>query len=274
MIKKTIKDLDKIIFKGMLFYAFDVLRAKTHKILKRYQYKSLLKDLERPELFKILLAYPKNSFCALSSLCDQYGSDKGELRTTHHPYTWPSHTYADLYALLFDHCRDSVRNVFECGLGTNNPELISSMGKEGRPGASLRVWRDYFPKAQIYGADIDKNILFEEDRIKTFFVDQTNPETIRTLWQKIGSHEFDLMIDDGLHTFEAGLCLFENSAHKLASNGLYVIEDVTLTDMHRYKRHFEKQQNFVVRYAVLSRNDCHLNDNNMILIKKAVSYGS
>ena len=49
----------------------------------------------------------------------------------------------------------------------------------GKPGASLRVWRDYFPNAIIYGADIDKDILFAEERIKTFYIDQLDPVAIK-----------------------------------------------------------------------------------------------
>ena len=30
------------------------------------------------------------------------------------------------------------------------------MSEDGKPGASLRVWKEYFSNAEIYGADIDK----------------------------------------------------------------------------------------------------------------------
>ena len=50
------------------------------------------------------------------------------------------------------------------------------MEKEFNPGASLRAWRDYFVKADIYGADIDKKILFNENKIKNFYVDQENKD--------------------------------------------------------------------------------------------------
>ena len=56
------------------------------------------------------------------------------------------------------------------------------MGKDGVPLASLKAWRDYFENANIYGADIDKNILKNENRIKTFFVAQTDPNTIKELF--------------------------------------------------------------------------------------------
>ena len=59
------------------------------------------------------------------------------------------------------------------------------MTKYGKPGASLRVFRDYFLNAKIYGADIDKNILFTSDRIFTYYVDQLDEISILSMWNKI-----------------------------------------------------------------------------------------
>jgi 23S rRNA U2552 (ribose-2'-O)-methylase RlmE/FtsJ len=96
------------------------------------------------------------------------------------------------------------------GLGTNFTDTPSNMGERASPGASLRGWRRYFPKAQILGADIDSRILFSEDRISTFRVDQLSDHTIDILWQKLSNDEFDIIIDDGLHTFEANTRFFRN----------------------------------------------------------------
>ena len=74
----------------------------------------------------------------------------------------------------------------------------------------MRVWRDYFPNANVYGADIDKDILFSEERIKTFYIDQLNPSSIKDFWEKVNTKDFDLIVDDGLHTFKAGITLFKN----------------------------------------------------------------
>ena len=107
--------------------------------------------------FHLSAYYDKRSDCELAQLCDKYGSDKGEITSLGHPYSWGSHTYTDYYRRLWGHCRGQVKMVFECGLGTNNPNIKSSMGINGKPGASLRVWRDYFPNAEIFGGDIDEN---------------------------------------------------------------------------------------------------------------------
>ena len=90
----------------------------------------------------------------------------------------------------------------------------------------MRGFKEFFPKGEIYGADFDKTILFQEDRIHTFYVDQTDPESIKNLWNEIDG-EFDIMIDDALHVFEANKTFFLNSVHKLSKNGIYIIEDIT-----------------------------------------------
>jgi hypothetical protein len=92
------------------------------------------------------------------------------------------------------------------------------MTVNGMPGASLRVWKDYFKNAEIYGGDIDKDILFEEDRIKTFYVDQLNTSSIEAMWQKIRIKNFDIIINDGLHTTDANINFFLNSFNKLKKN--------------------------------------------------------
>jgi hypothetical protein len=102
------------------------------------------------------IMYRKNDRSELSRLCDLYRTDKGEVGKRGLSYPWPVHTYADFYEMLFERKREAVRVVIECGVGTGNPSLKSSMGIYGKPGASLRVWRDYFAHADIVGIDIDK----------------------------------------------------------------------------------------------------------------------
>jgi hypothetical protein len=141
------------------------------------------------------------------------------------------------------------------------------MGVKGRPGASLRVWRDYFPNAQIVGADIDRDILFEEERISTFYCDQTKRSAIQELWSNVGDVEFDLMIDDGLHTFEAGVSLFEGSIHKLKEGGVYIIEDVGVGALINFANYFGDRDH---RYELVNlyRSGIPLNDNSLVIVRK------
>ena len=150
---------------------------------------------------------------ALKVLFDKYGSDKAN-----------GHDYHHLYGAILNNPLH-VTAVFEIGLGTNNEDVVSNMGKAGRPGASLRAFRDHLPNARIYGADVDRRVLFEEDRIRTFFIDQTDLQTIETLAEQI-DEEFDLIIDDGLHAPNANLAALMFGLPKLKPGGVFVVEDI------------------------------------------------
>ena len=256
MMKKIVSAIDNTFFGASIQKWYGMrMTSKTQALIED--------DLD----FRLISYYQKNLSCELSALCDVYGTDKGELQKFGHPYSWASHNYADFYARHFDHCRNSVKNVFECGLGTNNPNLPSSMGISGKPGASHRVWRDYFPNAMVYGADIDQDILFEEERIKTYFIDQLDPASIKGYWDQVNVKDFDLMVDDGLHTFEAGVTLFLGSVDRLANNGIYVIEDVTIEDLVQYKDFFHGKL-FIVEYISLYRPSLDLIDNSLVVVRK------
>jgi len=163
-------------------------------------------------------------------------SDKGSIDITN-----SHHNYTCIYYTLFKDIRDNKLRVFELGLGTNNTSLPSNMGKNGRPGASLYGWRDFFVNSDIFGADIDRDILFENERIKTFYCDQTNKSSITELWSNPELKEdFDIIIEDGLHEFYANVCFFENSIHKLNSKGYYIIEDIENKCLDLWKDQIEK----------------------------------
>ena len=181
-----------------------------------------------------LLNYTANSSInsKLTDLMNYYGSDKGG-KNDHH-------NYSNYYSEIFFNRRKEIKNFLEIGLGTNNVDLASNMGKDGVPLASLKAWRDYFENANIYGADIDKEILKSDDRIKTFFVDQTNPETISLMFKKIGVSKFDVILEDGLHEYNANICFFENSIKYLDDDGVYIIEDIYYKDKKKFVNYFKK----------------------------------
>jgi len=152
-----------------------------------------------------------------------FGSDKAKNK------------YTPVYSALFDHRRAEPLCIFELGLGSNNLNVLSNMGVFGAPGASLRGWRQLFPHAVVYGADIDRRILFDEDRIKTFYCDQLEASSIREMW----SHPAlrggaDIIIEDGLHTFEANISFLEESLQHLCPGGVYIVEDIGWEDFERW----------------------------------------
>ena len=62
--------------------------------------------------------------------------------------------------------------------------------------------------------------------MKTFYLDQLDSNSIKSMWETIEVEDFDIIIDDGLHEPEANYNFFINSFHKLKKNGVFVIEDV------------------------------------------------
>ncbi len=148
---------------------------------------------------------------------DSYGSDKG-----HHEYHL---IYGQILSQLGS---TSSLNILEIGLGTNNPNLISNMSIHGKPGASLRAFRDTISNAYVFGADIDKDILFTEPYIQTAWVDQLKPESFRTMNQEFGNPTYDLIIDDGLHAISANLNTLLFGLTVLNKGGWIVIEDIPI----------------------------------------------
>ena len=145
--------------------------------------------------------------------------------------------------------------------------MESNMGVNGKPGASLRVWKDYFINSNIYGADIDKRILFNEDRIVTDYMDQTNPESVRAFWDKHNVFP-DIIIDDGLHEPRAGITLYENSIDRLNDGGVYIIEDVVQDELKVYREYFAKTFTDVMILSLNRHLDEWEDNNNLIIIFK------
>ena len=157
----------------------------------------------------------KNNYDAkkLKYLFNKYGSDKSKV-----------HNYHLIYGSLFKK-KNKVKKILEIGLGTNNETIVSNMSSKGIPGASIRAFRDFFSNAMVYGAEIDKNILFNEKRIKTFYVDQTNLVDLKKIFKKTKGN-YDLIIDDGLHASYANISVIIASLKFLKKNGYLIIEDI------------------------------------------------
>lgn len=203
----------------------------------------------------------------LTNLFSKYGSDKGPSEKNI-SYDWMPHTYSDYYYHVFCANRNNIKNVLEVGIGSNNLSMPSNMGKSGSPGASLKSWRDFFPNAFIYGCDIDPDTLFTEERIFTFQMDQTDSKSIIHTLDKIKEVNFDIVIDDGLHTFLAGKTLFSNVFHRLSADSVYVIEDVHLEDLDSYCEFFNNYPVYFYFVKLKRTNEPINSDNNLLVVKK------
>lgn len=139
----------------------------------------------------------------LTQIFDKYRTDKGSKG-----HGSEIHNYGLIYEQYFESYRNKTPVVLEIGILRGN---------------SLRSWRDYFNNGLIYGVDNQKRNLFEEDGIKTFLGDQSNPESILKLFPET---TFDIIIDDGSHESKHQQETFDMLFSKLKAGGYYVIEDL------------------------------------------------
>jgi hypothetical protein len=183
---------------------------ETHTLLRDATRRDIRINPDKTYRFEPTLSSDK-----LLSLFNKYGSDKSN-----------KHNYHELYGYLLSKSTKELRAILEIGLGTNNPDVPSNMGTGGHPGASLRAWKDFSPECQVFGADIDERILFTEERIQTFQLDQLSDESWGNFLKQVGDQKFDLIIDDGLHSPSANLNTIKFLINYVAVNGFLIIEDV------------------------------------------------
>lgn len=141
----------------------------------------------------------------LTKLAILYGTDK-----------FGYHDYTPNYFKLFKHLKEAPIKVLEIGVG--------GYADDDRGGQSLEVWRDFFPKAQITGIDIQKKTMDLGERVEILQGSQVDAEFLKELVEKRGP--FDIIVDDGSHRNEHIVESFELLFPTLAPGGIYVAEDV------------------------------------------------
>lgn len=131
----------------------------------------------------------------LDDLAKRYGTDKSS----------EFHAYTECYERWFGPSRFSVETVLELGVAG---------------GGSLRMWRDFFPRAHVQGVDFDPRSMFTEDRITTILGDQADPNVAQ------GLPQMDIVIDDGGHQMVQQIASFWLYFTRVKPGGAYVIEDL------------------------------------------------
>jgi predicted O-methyltransferase YrrM len=96
-------------------------------------------------------------------------------------------------------------------------------------GASMHMWREYYPKAEIVGVDINDKSHLSIDGVVILRLDATDPEQMKDLGV------FDIIVDDGSHMTADQQKSFEHLyLNQLSPNGYYVIEDLHTSLMDGY----------------------------------------
>lgn len=189
----------------------------------------------------------------LTPLCKiafKYGTDKCP-QIAHH--------YTPVYYKLLKDKRKSIKKVLELGIGSR--EVLQWVPDHYQTGASLLMWRDFFPNAQIYGVDIDPSTIFQAERITTFLLNTTTRSDMSKLIHDIGS-DIDLVIDDGSHRQYTQIRTFKILMPLLKKDVTYIIEDVNNPD------EIKNQLNLLGKYSCRVVKFSH-KYNNLLIIKNA-----
>lgn len=146
----------------------------------------------------------------LDVLARFYGTDKSSRH----------HNYAHIYQSHLAPLRQHAQSVLEIGVGgeTSTTNYASMAG-----GQSLRMWADYFPRAQIVGIDIHAKDV-AGPRIAFERGDQSDPDFLRHLVTRYGP--FDLVVDDGSHIGRHIIASHSVLWDAVKPMGFYIIEDL------------------------------------------------
>lgn len=134
---------------------------------------------------------------SLDALATLHGVDKAH----------SCHDYARFYDSLLKPIRHAARRVLEIGCYN---------------GDSLRMWRDYFDCAMIYGVEIRPDRAVSGPWIKTYIGDQTDEAFLAKV-----PGTFDVIVDDGSHLSRDQIRTFEIMFKRVNSGGFYIVEDTS-----------------------------------------------
>jgi hypothetical protein len=159
----------------------------------------------------------------LCELARKYETDKGG---QHYRYgggdSDTNHNYTPVYHAIFGEDREKIKDVLEIGV---------------HAGSSLRMWKEYFPNAQIIGLDVNQDCMkHKEDRIDVRMADQNNPAQ---LTQVLGNHQFDFIVDDGSHERSHQIVSMQTLLPLLQDWGWYIIEDLSTGSIESLKSIFD-----------------------------------
>lgn len=173
----------------------------------------------------------------------KYGSDKSGY-----------HTYEMIYSNLFDNT-ELIQDVLEMGIHL---------------GGSLRAWKDLFPNAKVVGLENNPERFFTEDRITSFYVDQSIEETFNNFINFIDGRMFDFIIDDGSHYLKETKTTFKKLLPILEVGGWFVVEDIKSEFEEEWKSISENLSENYTSYLINMNdlNETRSNDNIVLVVRR------
>jgi len=169
------------------------------------------------------------------------------------------HFYTPFYYELLKN--KPIKKVLEMGIGTM--ETMGHVSKY-KIGASLYMWQEFFPEAQIFGADISPKAMIRGKRIKTYICDETDEKQIKRLVNKVGS-DVDLFIDDASHFVSHQIYLAKTILPLLKKDVIYIIEDVGMPD--HVKKALIDYDCHVPRLPYKNYKQSHVSKDRLLVVK-------
>ncbi len=124
------------------------------------------------------------------------------------------HRYDRFYPMFLEPLRNQEFSMLEIGIDR---------------GGSLSLWKEYFPYAKIFGADIHQE--WKDERTTVIKCDQSSAFDLKILAQKVPKCK--LIIDDGSHNPQHQMITFcELFKNALDFGGVYIIEDLECNYWH------------------------------------------
>jgi predicted O-methyltransferase YrrM len=138
------------------------------------------------------------------------------------------HSYLGLYESILSPIQDTAKNVIEIGIYS---------------GGSIKLWKDYFINARVYGVDIynmneievrSTEEVFNEIKTDSRIVlytstDGYNEAVFKNLFLD-KNIKFDLLLDDGPHTLDSMKKFIRLYSQLMTDNGILIIEDIGSID--------------------------------------------
>jgi 8-demethyl-8-(2-methoxy-alpha-L-rhamnosyl)tetracenomycin-C 3'-O-methyltransferase len=148
----------------------------------------------------------------LNDMANKHGTDKGDGMYDRHDYAT---TYDQLITKIIRTVSENHVRMLEIGVW--DPR---------NPGASVRMWRDFLPLAEIHGVDVAPGCLCLEKECgaRIHLVNQGDIEAMNKLALEVGA--LDFVVDDGSHIAGHQEVSFRALWPSIKPGGFYAIEDL------------------------------------------------
>ncbi|MGY3621813.1 hypothetical protein [Bradyrhizobium sp. USDA 10063] len=156
----------------------------------------------------------------LTKLANALGTDKGDEVADAHGYT-------SIYSFLFEEFRHEPFTMVEIGLqrGSLDPEALLIRKVEDIP--SIKMWLEFFPKANIVGCDISDFSAFKMDRFHFERLDMGDAAALERLASLLPTVR--IIIDDASHAAYHQQLALAKLFPIVQPGGFYIIEDLHTT---------------------------------------------